>query len=326
VIDVSKATRYIAVASFSDDVRREWDGTGFSLPPLEYRDYALLKVLYLLRQPSKATKYHVHSFAAQKESVTELDFSKLKSEDVIFIVGHGNQSGLYALGPNAKKGGERLIEILTKDGNLKRLRKDKKITIVLLSCRAGLGLYNGVAKWLFDKISIQIVVGGAQGFTFGSIRTGMVALNEVLIRGIPWRMEYEKSIEVADAERETSKREGKDITMSAKQNEIAAFLDAKRSIEDDFKAIALNLSSTDLDKALNEIEAKHRSDWLALCRTQFKLYGVAKARSNLEFDMWYDLITEGYFWADSGKISTAQANAVFTGTLSPTDGVLTSIR
>ena len=325
MIDVSKATRYIAVACFSDDTRREWDGTGITLPPVEYLDYALLKVLYLLRKTSKTT-YHVHSFAAQKTSVTALDFSKLKQDDVIFLVGHGDHNGMYALGRNSKKAGERLIEILTNDGNLKQLRKDKKITIVLLSCRAGLGLYRGVSKWLFDKISIQTVVGGARGFTFGSIRTAMHAVNEVLIRGIPWRMEYPKSIEVADAERETSAREGKTITMSEKQNEIAAFMDAKKALEDDFKAISLNLSSTEMNNALDEIESKHRSEWLALCRTQFKLYGVAKERSKLDFDMWYDLITEGYFWADSAKITAAQANAVFTGTLSPTDDGLVSIR
>lgn len=323
--DIAKATRYIAAATYSADVRKEWEDAGFTPPPVEYRDYALLKVLFLLRKTTKTT-YQVHSFAAQKSSVTELDFSKLKKDDVIFIVGHGDHNGLYAMGPNAKKGGERLIEILTKDGNLKRLRKEKKISIVLLSCRAGLGLYQGVAKWLFDKISIQTVVGGARGFTFGSIRTAIAALNDVLIRGIPWLMEYPNSITLSDAETATSAREGTTITVSAKQNEIDAFMAAKKDLEKEFKKIAENLAATDVNKALDEIESKHSAEWLGLCQLQFMLYGTAKKRSELEFDMWYDLITEGYFWADSGTVTTAQASAAFTGTLTPTDDGLTSIR
>jgi len=325
VIDVSKATRYITVATYSDDVRKEWRDRGINPPPVEYNDYALLKVLYLLRKTTKR-KYVVHPFAAQKDTVTSIDFSTLQKNDVIFVVGHGDHNGLYAMGPSADDNGKRLLKCLTNDGNLKRLRSGKQITIVLLSCRAGLGLYQGVSKRLADSIGIQTIVGGARGFTFGSIRTVSTALNEVLIKGIPWRMEYENSISQSAAETETSNREGKTITMGAKQNEIAAFIEEKKALEKEFKNIAEHLAATEINNALDEIESKHSEDWLGLCQLQFMLYGTAKKRSELEFDMWHDLITEGYFWADSKKITAAEADAVFTGTLTPTDDGLISIR
>ena len=63
---------------------------------------------------------------------------------------------------------DRLVRILTGDGNLKKLRKGKKITILLLSCRAGLGFHKALAKRLSKALSIETTVGGAEGFTFGS--------------------------------------------------------------------------------------------------------------------------------------------------------------
>lgn len=327
MIDVSKATRYIAVAQFSDITREEWrqQHPSYQLPPPEYNDYALLKVLYMLRKTTKNKAIPIHPFK-HEEQVTGLDFSSLQNTDVIFIVGHGDGAGLYSMGPDAKEGMRRLVDILTKDGNLKQRRKDKKIIIALLSCRAGLGLHKGLARKLFNAVSIRTTVGGPQGFTFGSIRTVYLALNEVLIRGIPWFMEYPKSITPEQAEQATSAREGKTITIGDKQAEIDKFMADKKELEDDMKDVATNLRSTDVSSALDEIDSKHRSRWLGLARAQFELYATAKKRGNLEFDMWYDLITEGYVWTDSSKVTDAQANALLGGELTPTDDGLRSIR
>lgn len=328
MIDVSKATRYIAVASPSDFTNNEWkqrQGGSFREPPPVHRDYALMKVLYMLRGLARNTRAHINAFSYQPPA-TGLDFSNLQDSDVVFVAGHGNPDGLYTMGPNAAEGTRRLIEILTKDGNLRRRRSGKKIIIALLSCRAGLGFHKGLARKLFSNISIDTTVGGAQGFTFGSIRTSYLATNEVLLRGIPWHMEYPGSIKEGDAERTTSAREGRAITIRDKQSEIARFIADKKELEDEMKAVVQQLRSTEVNSALDEIDGRFRSHWAGLLRAQFELYAVAKKRSNLEFDMWYDLMTEGYLWTNSAKVTDAEADALLAGELTPTDDGLTSTR
>ena len=231
--EISRAPRYIAVASPSEASNGEW---GRTFPPV-YEDYALLKVLFMLRQQRSRSPAHVHSFQVNKMSLTPLDFSGLNDRHVIFIVGHGDSNGLYAMGPNREPGMRRLISFLTGDGNLKKRRQGKSITIVLLSCRAGLGLHKALARELAETIEIEVTVVGALGFTFGSANTDETGFNSVLIKGIPWWMEYENSIKPSDAEQETSKREGKTITIAGKQKEIDAFKKGKETLEKGLKEV-----------------------------------------------------------------------------------------
>ncbi len=321
-------TRYIAVASPSDITNEEWkkrQGADY-VPPLPvYNDYALMKVLYMLRLTGKTTRVRVNAFKWENPLVP-LDFSGLQDSDTIFIVGHGDDKGLYALGPDGKDNAPRLVKILTKDGNLKTKRKDKKIMIHLLSCRAGLGFHKGLARNLYKELGSDVTVGGARGFTFGSVRTSYLAQNEVLIKGLPWLMEYPKSIKQKEAEKETSAREGKTITYDGKKKEIDAFKDEKKLIENQMKDIITKLKSTEVNNALDEVENKFRSDWLGLMRSQFELYAAAKKRSNLEFDMWYDLITDGYVWTNGAKTTDQEVNSLLNGFLSPSDAGLTSIK
>src|SRR6476659_1343859 len=184
--DITRASRFITVvepSTLTDDEWKKIDPNVRLRPPV-HKDYALMKVLYMLGIKDKKTRYPIHLFKYEKP-LTPLDFSTLQESDVIFIVGHGDDRGLYALGPDSKTGTDRLIEIMTKDGNLKTKRKDKEIIIMVLSCRAGLGLYKGVARRLTTELGRDVTVGGAIGFTFGSPRTSYLAYNEVLIRGIP---------------------------------------------------------------------------------------------------------------------------------------------
>ena len=231
-IDLSRATRFITVACPSQLTNKEWKRADPSraLPLPVYKDYALMKVLYTLRRRNLNTPVHVNAFQYEKP-LTPLDFTFLRDSDVIFIAGHGNEKGLYTMGPNTSDGMDRLVEILTADGNLERHRRGKEIIIMLLSCRAGLGFHKGLARRLARRLSIDTIVGGAQGFTFGSIRTGPTACNEVLVRGIPWVMEYPGSIPLREAENETSAREGKTITYDGKRTEIERFLNDKRALE-----------------------------------------------------------------------------------------------
>jgi hypothetical protein len=318
MIDVSGATRYIAVASPSQLTNDEWRRVDPDRPPGPpvYNDYALMKVLYNLR--IRGLRKHVHVNAFQYDQpLAPLDFSALQDSDVIFIAGHGNDRGLYAMGPDARRGMDRLVDVLTADGNLKKLRTDKKIIILLLSCRAGLGFHKALARRLSKKLSIDTTVGGAQGFTFGSARTGITAHNEVLIRGIPWYMEYPGSIKPKDAENETSAREGKTITIAGKKPEIDQFLHDKTVLEKQFQDLVQQLRSTEVNKALDEIDIRFRSRWLRLLQAQFELYALAKKRSNLEFDMWFDLITDGYLWTDGRKTTDAEVAGLISGALIP---------
>ncbi|MGN6871022.1 MAG: metallophosphoesterase [Solirubrobacteraceae bacterium] len=320
--DLTHATRYVAVATFSPTIDDEWKRADPRRPPPPsvYNDYALMKVLYpLCLWGTTSTPIDVHAFRYDQPKITPLDFSKLKDSDVIFIAGHGNELGLYAMGPKTSQGVDRLVEILTGDGNLKKLRNGKRITILLLSCRAGLGFHKALAKRLSKALSIETTVGGAEGFTFGSYRTEVSACNEVLVRGIPWIMEYPGSLTMSEAENETSAREGKNITVAAKKAEIEQFKRAKTDLENKMKAIVGQLGSTEVNNALKEINTRFRSQWEDLIRNQFTLYYSAKGSSNLEFDMWFDKGGDGYVWTDA-KLTTDEAvSAMLTGNLAPVD-------
>jgi len=360
--DAWSGTRYIAVVSASDSVKREW-GSRRSFE-LVYKDYALMKVLYMLSLNMDVSqgvlsnvrtrpRIPVRVFEYQEGAVVPLDFSGLQASDTIFIVGHGSNLGLYALGKTADKVSDRLVELLLGDGNLKKKRQGKTITILLLSCRAGLGFHKGVARRLLKQLlspvasqpghaTIQadgtvvhnvvqstapkVIVGGALGFTFGSYETWQMGMNEVLIEGIPWRMEYPGSIPDDEADQKTSAREGKQITFDSKKAEITSFMGKKEGLENSMKGIIGKLKSTEVNLALNELETKFGSDWLTLIKSQFELYQRAKTVSNLEFDMWYDKVTEGYVWADGANTTDAEADALLAGDLIPVGSGMTSIK
>lgn len=77
------APRYIAVASPSPDSNQEWNRAW----PAVTEDYALLKVLFVLRQQRHRSPARVHPFQYDRTSLTPLDFSGLSDAHVIFIVG-----------------------------------------------------------------------------------------------------------------------------------------------------------------------------------------------------------------------------------------------
>jgi hypothetical protein len=332
--DLHNATRYIAVAGPSNDANQAWkswyqgvNGVFAPRPPV-YQDYALMKVLYMLSMKADNTAGIPTSIQRSRVTVNlitgaaadpPLDFSGLRDSDVIFIAGHGNAGGLYEMGPNADKGMDRLLDVLTKDGNLQKKRANKKTTILLLSCRAGLGFHKSLARKLWKRIGIDLTVGGALGFTFGSMQTFSMAQNEVLIEGIPWHMEYEGSIPPADAEKMTSAREGKEITIAGKQSEIAAFMTKKKALENDMNALVGKLQSKEVNKALDELDKKFRTDWMGLIRTQFELYSRAKVQSNLEFDMWYNLLADAYVWTNENLTTDQEVDALLAKDIDPRD-------
>lgn len=328
--DISHLPRFITVAGPSVDTTNEWVLLGFRPnynPPPIHKDYALLKVLQPLRIKSKTDRYVVHPFNYVKKKPTPIDFSTLEDDDVIFIVGHGDDNRLYATGPSRRTNVERLVDdLLIADGNLKKKRADKDIILVLLSCRSGLGLYKTVAERLFKKLGRDVTVLGALGFTFGSPRTEITARNEVLIKGIPWRIEYPLYISEKEAEKETSKREGRPIKVADKAKEIKAFKDEKGDIEKAFKAITDKLKSTEVNKALDEIEKDFGSNWNALLWQQFKIYSAARKRSNLEFDMWFDKIEAGYVWTTGKKVTPAEVASLLGATDPAIDDVGTTIK
>lgn len=327
--DLAQATRYVAVACPSPTTNSEWKKAEprRATPLPVYNDYALLKVLYPLCRWGTPNPIDVHAFQYDEPRMTPLDFSGLRDSDVIFIAGHGNEQALYTMGPPVRtsdgldysRAVERLVRILTGDGNLKKKRTGKKITILLLSCRAGLGFHKALAKRLSKALSIETTVGGAEGFTFGSNRTGTTARNEVLVRGIPWIMEYRGSLSDREAENETSAREGKRITISAKHAEIEQFKQAKKVLEDKLKAIALSLKSTEVNQALKEITTGSRAHWDDLLSAQFKLYAYAKQDSKLEFDMWFDNPADAYLWTDARQTTDEAIEALLLGNYVPVD-------
>ncbi len=327
-IRFSQATRFITVAGPSDFTDDEWKKKKpdyVPRPPI-HEDYALLKVLYRLRVRSLKERWEVHPFKYDKNPVP-IDLSGLQDTDVIFVVGHGNQNGLYAMGPSADVGTDRFIELLTKDGNLKTKRKDKDITIMLLSCRAGLGLFKGVARRLRAALGRDVKVGGAIGFTFGSPRS-YLGYNEVLIQGLPWFIEYpqEYKNDPTQAEKETSAREGKTITYEGKKAEIEKFIEQKTDLEKGFKEVVGKLKSREVNKALDELEKSFKSKWLGLMNSQFDLYTNAKKNSNLEFDMWYEPITDGYLWTTGNQVTDAAVKSILKGDLALTDDGAVSIK
>ena len=113
------------------------------------RDYALLKVLYLLRRmngiaavPAPASKkINVQTLAYDDAAPSGPDFSTLADTDTIYVAGHGTHEGLYALGTTTEDCVERFVQLFTMSGTLQAKRKNKTINILLLSCRAGLGLH-----------------------------------------------------------------------------------------------------------------------------------------------------------------------------------------
>jgi hypothetical protein len=325
VLDViTDRPRFITVASPGALSDSDWGGQ-HSTPV--HKDYALLKVLSMLRLDGQRKRL-VRPFAYQNP-VAPLDFSGLGPADVIFVVGHGNERGLYAMGRNADKGMDRLVQIFTGDGNLKRLRKDsdKQTIILLLSCRAGLGFHQALANHLGKALGFGVTVGGAQGFTFGSIRTRYEARNEVLVRGIPWWMEYEASITKKEAEQQTRAHEGKDITIDGKKAEIDRFKTDKGELEKQLKEVAGKLTATEVNAALDELDrAPLRSTWLALLQAQYRLYSKARTASNLEFDMWWGLTSDGYLWTGTPRVTDQEAAALLTGDLVPVSADLSSTR
>ena len=325
--DIATLPRFITVAGPSDITTKEWKRVRpvYNPAPI-YKDYALMKVLSMLRMKSKTERYVVHPFNWEKKP-TPIDFSTLEDSDVIFIVGHGDDKRLYATGPDVKENTRRLVEdLLVADGNLKKKRADKDIILVLLSCRSGEFLYKTVAEALFKALGRDLTVGGALGYTFGSPRTHINARNEVLIKGLPWYIEYPFYISKKDAEEATEKREGKKIKYDDKKKEIKAFEKEKEPIEKALQKIMDKLKSTEVNKALDEIEKDFNDDWRGLIWSQFKLYSTAKKKSNLEFDMWYDLITEGYVWTPGKKVTAAEVAAIFAAPVTEVDDVGTSIK
>lgn len=325
--DISSLPRFITVAGPSDDTTKEWKKVRpiYNPAPI-HKDYALMKVLSMLRMKSKTERYAVHPFNWEKKP-TPIDFSTLEDSDVIFIVGHGDDKRLYATGPDVKENTRRLVEdLLVADGNLKKKRADKDIILVLLSCRSGEFLYKTVAEALFKALGRDFTIGGALGYTFGSPRTHINARNEVLIKGLPWYIEYPFYISKKDAEEATEKREGKKIKYDDKKKEIKAFEKEKEPIEKALQKIMDKLKSTEVNKALDEIEKDFNDDWRGLIWSQFKLYSTAKKKSNLEFDMWYDLITEGYVWTTGKKVTAAEVAAIFAAAVTEVDDVGTSIK
>jgi hypothetical protein len=325
--DISSLPRFITVAGPSDDTTREWKKVRpiYNPAPI-HKDYALMKVLSMLRMKSKTERYAVHPFNWEKKP-TPIDFSTLEDSEVIFIVGHGDDKRLYATGPDVKENTRRLVQdLLVADGNLKKKRADKDIILVLLSCRSGEFLYKTVAEALFKALGRDFTIGGALGYTFGSPRTHVNARNEVLIKGLPWFIEYPFYISKKDAEEATEKREGKKIKYDDKKKEIKAFEKEKEPIEKALQKIMDKLKSTEVNKALDEIEKDFNDDWRGLIWSQFKLYSTAKKKSNLEFDMWYDLITEGYVWTRGKKVTAAEVAAVFAAPVTEVDDVGTSIK
>jgi hypothetical protein len=306
--EISTAPRYIAVASPSDTTNGEWN---HAAPPVS-EDYALLKVLFMLRQQKSRSPAHVYPFAVDKTPPTPLDFSALSDRHVIFIAGHGDSNGLYAMGPARDRGMQRLISILTGDGNLKKRRQGKAVTIVLLSCRAGLGLHQALAQELAQAIGTEVTVVGATGFTFGSASTDETGFNSVVIKGIPWWMEYDTSMTSADAEQETSRREGRTITISGKKTQIKAFQDGKKTLEDKLKEVVGKLSATEVNAALDEIQSKYRDRFVELIIMQSSYYQSARGRAGLEFDMWHEKISDAYQWANSSQVTAAMATSILS--------------
>jgi hypothetical protein len=116
-------------------------------------------------------------------------------------------------------------------------------------------------------------------------------------------MEYPGTIDLKTAEQATSNREKSSITYKRKKTEIDAFLKAKKVMEDDMKTLINKIKNTEVNKALDELYTNHNKDWGALVSNQFDLYSTAKVNANLEFDMWYGNLADGYVQTTGSSIS-----------------------
>jgi hypothetical protein len=341
-------TFYITVACPGEITNREWKEwykkqgreNEYEPPKPVYRDYALMKVLYFLKGPSWINR-QVHAFKWE-DPLKPLDFSGLKDSDEILIVGHGDHGWLYTMGPEGPEDEEtgekatwgrntnRLVEILTKNGSLKEKRKDKDIKILLLSCRSGLGLHKVLARKLSKELGRDVMIGGAKGFTFGSLRTGANGKNEVLIKGLPWYMEFPRSISRKEAEKLTTEREGKEITFKDKRKVILAFQNESEELEKKMKDIIQKLKSTEVNKALDEIRENFEKDWLNCLWSQRMLYKEAREytwkEKKLDFDMWYPDLNKAYVWTDGKEMTDQEVGSFLEGVKGPAGSELTSIR
>jgi hypothetical protein len=322
---IYQGTRFITVAAPSDLTNKEWIDAGETPEGPVHNDYALLKVLFMLRPVKAKTKRVVRAFKWEDPLKLYIDFSGLEDSDIIFIVAHGADWGLYALGPDEGMNTDRLVTILTKDGNLKKKRKDKPIIILLLSCRAGLGHHKVLARKLYKELGRDVTVVGAKGFTFGSLRT-LKGLNEVLIKGLPWEIEYPGTISRKEAEEETSKREGKTITYADKERDISFFKTDKEFLENEMKAIVAKLKSTEVNDALAELVKDYLAKWMYRIHQQAKLYTDARKKSNLEFDMWYPDLNDAYVWTNGKDVTDTEVASFLKGVVKAKGIPLRSIK
>jgi len=296
---------FIIAASCSPEIIKEWRrvwNRPFVSPEIHH-DYALMKVLYYLRSHNNANTYIDHIQWTGRQP--PLNFNKLTTDDTIYLVGHGDPQGLFAMGPNRKDNMKRLLAILLGDGSLQRKMKAKAdpYKIVILSCRSGLGFSFELGKLLYNLTGKDVITEGAVGYTFGSPRTSSLTYNEVLIWGLPWWMEKRWQYNLKKAEQATSNREGKSITYYRKKTEINAFIKAKNVMEDNMKTLINKIKNTEVNKALDELYTNHNKNWGTLVNNQFHLYSTAKVNANLEFDMWFGNMADGYVQRPGSSIS-----------------------
>jgi len=325
---------FILVASPSQTTNDEWReyyrkrGETYDAPSEVYQDYALLKVLYQLRRFNNNNPRIV--LLKWDKSPTPINFSTLAEGDTIYIVGHGNPFGIYTMGPNPpndkQQNTNRLVQLLTDDGSLKKKLRTFPVKLLLLSCRAGLGLHAVTAQKLYKVLASDITVGGAVGFTFGSTRTLSHALNEVLIEGLPWWMEYRDSIDLKKAEQITSNREKTSITYSSKEKEIKQFKINSHAIEVDLQKIVKKLKSTEVNKALDELSKSYRPDWEYQISLQYDLYYPAKINARLDFDMWFDDIVNSYVWTQGNNVQSRDVDSHLSKAADNPPSILTSVK
>jgi hypothetical protein len=86
------------------------------------------------------------------------------------------------------------------------------------------------------------------------------------------------------------------------------------------------LKSTEVNNALDEVENKFRRDWEASIMSQAELYSYAKKDSNLDFDMWYPDIKDGYVWTNGKAITDQELDSLLKVDMSPSGEGLTSIK
>ena len=122
-------------------------------------------------------------------------------------------------------------------------------------------------------------------------------------------------------------REGKTITYAAKEADILKFKAKKEKIETAFQKMVDEIKSTEVNKALDELEKKFPVDWRALMNQQYELYAWAKDKSNLEFDMWEeDWISDGYVWTTGAATTDAEVATILAGDLPLIDHAATSVK